>query len=119
MARGIARTTVKDGEAKQGITDQGKDEDSSPSPVNLGDQAGLKRGLDECAVNVRSSSMAFELVSKLTSLQIFMLSRPSLGVITILGSVNLALLSLQTILDAGYEEDHLVSNVKIGLGGIT
>lgn len=42
---------------------------------DLGDMAGLKRGLDDCALNA--------------------------------------------VLDAGYEEDHFTSNVKIGVGSIT
>ncbi len=51
MARGIVKTIVKDNPPKQ---DTGKSEiDGKPTPVNLGDQAGLKRGLDDCAVSVR------------------------------------------------------------------
>ncbi|CAL8468592.1 g8132 [Coccomyxa elongata] len=73
MARGIVKSIVKDNPPKQ---DTGKSEiDGKPTPVNLGDQAGLKRGLDDCAVS--------------------------------------------SILDAGYDEDFFVSNVKIILGGIT
>ncbi|BDA43434.1 probable signal peptidase complex subunit 2 [Coccomyxa sp. Obi] len=73
MARGIVKSVVKDNSPKQ---DAGKTEsDGKPTPVNLGDQAGLKRGLDDCAVS--------------------------------------------SILDAGYDEEFFVSNVKIILGGIT
>ncbi|KAK9914749.1 hypothetical protein WJX75_000076 [Coccomyxa subellipsoidea] len=76
MARGLGKVIVKDSDAKQNPgSSHVKKEDPSPSPVNLGDQAGLKRGLDDCAVS--------------------------------------------TILDAGYEEEFFVSNVKIGLGSIT
>lgn len=73
MARGIVKSVVTDEPPRQDI-----DKPESVgirTPVNLGDQAGLKRGLDDCAVS--------------------------------------------SILDAGYDEDFLVSNVKIILGGIT
>jgi hypothetical protein len=56
MARGLGKMIVKDSDAKQNPgSSHVKKEDPSPSPVNLGDQAGLKRGLDDCAVSVRSS----------------------------------------------------------------
>ena len=56
MARGLGKVIVKDSDAKQNPgSSHVKKEDPSPSPVNLGDQAGLKRGLDDCAVSVRSS----------------------------------------------------------------
>ena len=56
MARGLGKSVVKDGDPKQSPgASHTKKEDSSPSPVNLGDQAGLKRGLDDYAVSVRSS----------------------------------------------------------------
>ena len=51
MARGIVKSVIKDTSPKQ---ETGKSEtDGKPTPINLGDQAGLKRGLDDCAVSVR------------------------------------------------------------------
>ena len=56
MARGLGKLVGKESDANQDRgSSQIKKEDPSPSPVNLGDQAGLKRGLDDCAVSVRFS----------------------------------------------------------------
>ena len=107
--RAASRATVTT--TTNGVTEKSDDPQCKPQTVDLGDMAGLKRGLDDCALNV---SFKFVIQIPITKL------RAAIRAIRFPWKcAREAPVVMQAVLDAGYQENYLTSNVKIGIGSIT